>query len=83
MKYIDWRNLPCYKCYTENDMVGSDKNRLEFMELEKEEMLFADEMKKCLWIKEFKSDESTQNLKNESQDRMEILERLSKIWEEI
>ena len=58
MKYLDAKGIPRYKRITENEVHGTDEFRKEFMDLEKEEMLYLGEMKELLWIKSLDEEEA-------------------------
>lgn len=81
MKYLNSRGLPCYSRITEDEAPGSDEARLDMMELEAEEMLFAGEMKEKLWIKCLDEEQYKQLIKNEAKTRIERLNKLEKIWD--
>ncbi len=81
MKYLNSRGLPCYRRITEDDVPGSDDDRLEMMELEAEEMLFTGTMKEKLWIKCLDEEQYKQLIDEEAQMRIETLDRLIKTWE--
>lgn len=83
MKYLNGKDMPCYKRITDREMAGSNKFREEFMEIEKQEMLNTGEMKKHLWTKSVDETEYKQLFDTESKIRMETLERLDRIWEEV
>lgn len=68
--------MPCYRRITEEEAPGSDNDRLEMMELEAEEMLFAGDIKEKLWIKCLSDKEYKQLMKNESDARIKKLDEL-------
>ncbi|MBQ1373244.1 hypothetical protein IIY66_00355 [Candidatus Saccharibacteria bacterium] len=74
MKYLNSRSLPCYRRITEEEAPGSDNDRLEMMELEAEEMLFAGDMKEKLWIKCLNDEEYKRLMKDESNARIKKLD---------
>lgn len=80
MKYLNSKSLPCYRRITEEEAPGSDNDRLEMMELEAEEMLFAGDMKEKLWIKCLDQEQYKQLIKDEAEARMKTLEKLDKAW---
>jgi hypothetical protein len=82
MKYLNSRGLPCYRRITEEDVPGSDDDRLEMMELEAEEMLFTGTMKEKLWIKCLNEKQYRQLIHDESDARIKTLDRLIEVWEE-
>ena len=82
MKYLNSRDLPCYSRITEDEAPGSDEARLDMMELEAEEMLFAGDMKEKLWIKSLNEEEYKQLMRNESNARIKKLEELDRVWDE-
>ena len=45
MKYLNNKGYPCYSRITEDEAPGSEEARIDLMELEAEEMLFAGDMK--------------------------------------
>lgn len=80
MKYINSRGLPCYSRLTEDEAPGSDEARLDMMELEAEEMLFAGDMKEKLWIKSLNKEEYKNLMDLESRARLKKLDRLIEDW---
>ena len=83
MKYLNGRGLPCYSRITEDEAPGSDEARLDMMELEAEEMLFAGDMKEKLWIKSLNDEEYKQLMKNESDARIKKLDGLKQLWSKL
>ena len=82
MKYLNSKSLPCYRRITEEETPGSDKDRLEMMELEAEEMLFAGDMKEKLWIKCLDEEQYRQLMNEEARVRQETLDKIIRTWEE-
>ena len=80
MKYLDAKGLPCYKRITENEVHGSDEFRKEFMDLEKEEMLYSGEMSEHLWTKCLSKDDYKRLMDSESKVRIETLDEMIKTW---
>jgi len=80
MKYLNSRSLPYYRRTTEEEIPGSDNDRLEMMELGAEEMLFAGDMKELLWIKNLNGEDYRQLLRDESNARIKKLENLNRAW---
>ena len=83
MKYLDTKGLPRYKRITENEVRGTDEFRKEFMDLEKEEMLFSGEMSEHLWTKCLNKEEYKSLMDSESKVRLETLDELIRVWEEV
>ena len=83
MKYLDAKGLPCYKRITENEVHGTDEFRKEFMSLEKEEMLYSGEMSEHLWTKCLNKEEYKSLMDSESKVRLETLDELIRVWEEV
>ena len=80
MKYLDAKGLPRYRRITENEVHGTDEFRKEFMDLEKEEMLYSGEMSKHLWTKVLDKEGYDLTMADESKIRMETLDELIKVW---
>ena len=83
MKYLDAKCVPRYKRITENEIHGTSKFRKEFMDLEKEEMLYSGEMSKHLWTKILNKEQYGQLMDEESKARIETLDKLIRVWEEV
>ena len=83
MKYLNSKSLPCYHRITEKEAPGSDNDRLEMMELEAEEMLFAGEMKEKLWIKCLDKNQYKQLMDEEAQARIDTINKIIKLWEKL
>ena len=83
MKYLDAKGVPYYKRITENEIRGTSKFRKEFMDLEKEEMLYSGEMSKHLWTKILNKEQYGQLMDEESKARIETLDKLIRVWEEV
>lgn len=80
MKYLNSKDLPCYKRMTADEVANSDNDGLEMMELEKDEMLFSGEMRKHLWTKVVNSSQYKRLLDIEAKHRMEILDHLIELF---
>ena len=83
MKYLDAKGLPRYKRITENEVRGTNEFRKEFMDLEKEEMLYSGEMSEHLWTKCLNKEEYKSLMDLESKVRLETLDELIRVWEEV
>lgn len=83
MKYIDSHGLPRYRRITEQEMPGTDDSRMGLMELEADEMLYTGEMKEKLWIKCLNKEQYKRLMDAESKVRMETLDKLIRVWEEV
>lgn len=83
MKYLDAKGIPRYKRITENEVRGTDEFRKEFMELEKDEMLYSGEMSEHLWTKCLNKEEYKSLMDLESKVRLETLDKLIRVWEEV
>lgn len=83
MKYLDAKGIPRYKRITENEVRGTDEFRREFMDLEKEEMLYSGEMSEHLWTKCLNKEEYKSLMDLESKVRLETLDKLIRVWEEV
>ena len=83
MKYLNAKDMPCYRYMREEDISGTADNRVELMEAEAEEMLYTGEMKEKLWIKCLNEEQYKRLLDNEAKARMKTLDRLIKVWEEV
>ena len=83
MKYLGTEGLPRYRRITENEIYGTDEFRKEFMDLEKEEMLYSGEMSEHLWTKCLNKEEYKSLMDLESKVRLETLDELIRIWEEV
>lgn len=83
MKYLDSHELPRYRRITEQEMPGTDESRMGLMELEADEMLYTGEMKKKLWIKCLDKEQYKQLIDEEAQARIETLDKLIRVWEEV
>ena len=83
MKYLDAKGLPRYKRITENEVRGTNEFRKEFMDLEKEEMLYSGEMSEHLWTKCLNKEEYKSLMDLESKVRLKTLDKLIRIWEEV
>ena len=83
MKYLNNKGYPCYSRITEDEAPGSEEARIDLMELEAEEMLFAGDMKEKLWIKSLNEKEYKQLMKDESDSRIKTLERLDDVWSSV
>ena len=83
MKYLDAKGLPRFRRITENEVHGTDEFRKEFMDLEKEEMLYSGEMSEHLWTKCLNKEEYKSLMDLESKVRLETLDVLIRVWEEV
>ena len=83
MKYLDAKGLPRYKRITENEVHGTDEFRKELMNLEKEKMLYSGEMSEHLWTKCLDKEEYKSLIDSESKVRLEALDKLIRVWEEV
>jgi hypothetical protein len=83
MKYLNSKDHPCYSRITEDEAPGVEEARIDLMELEAEEMLFAGDMEEKLWIKSLNEKEYKQLMKDEFEARIKKLEELKSIWCEI
>ena len=82
IKYLNNKRCPCCSRITEDEASGSKEARIDLMELEAEEMLFAGDMKK-LWIKSLNEEEYKQLMNNESRTRKETLDRIIRTWKKV
>jgi len=82
MKYLNSRGLPCYRRITGEETLENDKDCLEMMELEAEEMFFAGEMEEKLWIKCLDKNQYRQLMDEEARARIATLDKIIKTWEE-
>ena len=71
MKYLDTKGIPRYKRIAENEVHGTDEFRKEFMELEKDEMLYSGEMSEYPWTKCLNKEEYKSLMDLESKVRLE------------
>ena len=82
MKYLNDKSTPCYRCITEEEIPGDDKNRLGMMEIEAEEMLYTGDMKEKLWIKCFSEEQHKHSIEEKAEARMKRIDKLSKAFDE-
>ena len=83
MKYLNSKNMPCYRRMTEETTPGSDEDRLEMMELEAKEMLYSGDMKKLLWIKCLDKEEYKNLIDSEAKARLKVLDGLIETWDSV
>ena len=83
MKYLNKKDMPCYRYMREEKASGVDDNCVGLMETEAEEMLYTGEMKELLWIKCLNEEEYKQLMRDEADARMKKLDELNEIWEKV
>ena len=83
MKYLNAKDMPCYRYMREEDTPEANDNRVGLMEIEAEEMLYTGEMKELLWIKCLDEEEYKQLMRDEADARMKKLDELNEIWEKV
>lgn len=84
MKYLNTKGEPEYRSTPKKDLPdGVADSRIGLMEVEAEEMLYTGEMKELLWIKSLNDEEHAQLMRDESDARLEKLDKLDKVWANI
>ena len=83
MKYLNAKDMPCYRYMREKDMPEANDNRVELIKTEAAEMLHTGEMKELLWIKCLNEEEYRQLMRNEADARMKKIDELNEIWEKV